>query len=278
MQKKRCLAESIPFGLAVALAPLLSGAIAAGAVRTPTPSAKPAVAAQEKEKPSGPFGELKYRFIGPPGNRVSAVVGVPGDPNTYYAGAASGGVWKSTDAGVHWKPVFDEQPAQSIGSIAIAPSDPNVVWVGTGETFIRSNVSIGNGVYRSTDAGRTWSHMGLEKTGRIGRMIVDPRNPDVVFAAALGTCYGPQPERGVYRTTDGGKSWERVLFVDENTGISDLSMDPSNPRILFAGAWQIDIKTWGRKSGGPGSGLFVSRDGGSTWKRTSPLATSVPRT
>ncbi|MDQ2979599.1 MAG: hypothetical protein M3R62_10285, partial [Acidobacteriota bacterium] len=263
--KKRRFAEAIPFGFAVTVAILLSEAAGAGAVRTPPPAAKPAADAQEKRL--GPFAELKYRFIGPPGNRVSAVVGVPGDANTYYAGGASGGVWKSTDAGVHWKPVFDEQPAQSIGSIAIAPSDPNVVWVGTGETFIRSNVSIGNGVYRSTDAGRTWSHMGLEKTGRIGRMIVDPRNPDVVFAAALGTCYGPQPERGVYRTTDGGKSWERVLFVDENTGISDLSMDPSNPRILFAGAWQIDIKTWGRKSGGPGSGLFVSRDGGSTWKR-----------
>ena len=264
MWKKRRFAEGIPFGLAVTAAILLSGATGAGAVRTPPP-AKPAAGAPDK--PPSPFAELKYRFIGPPGNRVSAVVGVPGDANTYYAGGASGGVWKSTDAGVHWKPVFDEQPAQSIGSIAIAPSDPNVVWVGTGETFIRSNVSIGNGVYRSTDAGRTWSHMGLEKTGRIGRMIVDPRNPDVVFAAALGTCYGPQPERGVYRTTDGGKSWDRVLFVDENTGISDLSMDPSNPRILFAGAWQIDIKTWGRKSGGPGSGLFVSRDGGSTWKR-----------
>ncbi|MCA1580804.1 MAG: glycosyl hydrolase, partial [Acidobacteria bacterium] len=210
-------------------------------------------------KSPGPFEEMKYRFIGPPGNRVAAVVGVPGDPNIYYAGAASGGVWKSTDAGIHWKPVFDEQPAQSIGSIAIAPSDPNVVWVGTGESFIRSNVSLGNGVYRSTDAGKTWKHLGLEKTGRIGRMIVDPRNPDVAFAAAIGTGYGPQQERGVYRTTDAGKSWERVLFVDENTGVSDLAMDPSNPRVLLAGAWQIEIKTWGRKSGGPGSGLFLSK-------------------
>ncbi len=219
------------------------------------------------EKPPDPYAGLAYRFIGPPGNRVSAVAGVAGDPNTCYAGAASGGVWKSTDGGIHWKPVFDEQPAQSIGSITIAPSDPNVVWVGTGEPFIRSNVSLGNGIYRSTDAGKTWKHMGLEKTGRIGRITIDPRNPDVVFAAALGTCYGPQQERGVYRTQDGGKSWERVLFVDENTGISDLAMDPGNPRTLFAGAWQIDIKTWGRKSGGPGSGVFVSRDGGTTWKR-----------
>jgi photosystem II stability/assembly factor-like uncharacterized protein len=219
------------------------------------------------EKPLDPYAGLAYRFIGPPGNRVSAVAGVPGDPNTCYAGAASGGVWKSTDGGIHWKPVFDEQPAQSIGSIAIAPSDPNVIWVGTGEPFIRSNVSLGNGIYRSTDAGKTWKHMGLEKTGRIGRIAIDPRNPDVVFAAALGTCYGPQQERGVYRTQDGGKSWERVLFVDENTGISDLAMDQNNPRTLFAGAWQIDIKTWGRKSGGPGGGVFVSRDGGTTWNR-----------
>jgi photosystem II stability/assembly factor-like uncharacterized protein len=218
-------------------------------------------------KPADPYAELRYRFLGPPGNRVSSVVGVPGDWNTYYAGGASGGVWKSTDGGIHWKPIFDDQPAQSVGSIAIAPSDPNVVWVGTGEPFIRSNVSLGNGIYKSTDAGKTWTHMGLEKTGRIGRVLIDPRNPDVVFAAALGTCYGPQQERGVYRTTDGGKTWDRVLFVDENTGISDLSMDASNPRILFAGAWQIDIKTWGRKSGGPGSGVFVSRDGGTTWKR-----------
>ncbi|HET9795705.1 MAG TPA: sialidase [Thermoanaerobaculia bacterium] len=228
---------------------------------------KPTPEGLEAEKKAGPFAGLKFRFIGPPGNRVSAVVGVPGDPNVYYAGAASGGVWKSIDGGNEWKPVFDKEDAQSIGAIAIAPSDPNVVWVGTGETFIRSNVSIGDGVYKSTDAGKTWKHMGLEKTGRIGRVIVDPRDPDTVFVAALGTCYGPQPERGVYRTTNGGKSWERVLFVDENTGASDLAMDPKNPRVLFAGTWQIDIKTWGRKSGGPGSGVWVSRDGGTTWKR-----------
>lgn len=218
-------------------------------------------------KPEDPYAALAYRFIGPPGNRLSAVVGVPGDPNTYYVGAASGGVWKSTDAGGHWKPIFDGQTAQSIGAIAIAPSDPNVVWVGTGESFIRSDVSLGDGVYRSTDAGKTWTHVGLERTGRISRVVVDPRDPDVAFVAALGTCYGPQPERGVFRTTDGGKTWERVLFVDENTGASDLSMDATNPRILFAGMWPIDIKTWGRKSGGPGGGVYVSRDGGATWKQ-----------
>jgi photosystem II stability/assembly factor-like uncharacterized protein len=218
-------------------------------------------------EPQSPFAHLQYRFIGPPGNRVSAVVGEPGNSNVYYAGAASGGVWKSSDAGFNWHPVFDKQPVQSIGSIAIAPSNHSIVWVGTGETFIRSNVSIGNGVYKSTDGGKTWQHMGLDATGRIGRVIIDPHNPEVVFVAALGTCYGPQAERGVYRTKDGGKNWERVLFVDENTGASDLSMDSKDSNTLFAGTWQIDIKTWGRNSGGPGSGVFVTHDGGNTWKR-----------
>jgi photosystem II stability/assembly factor-like uncharacterized protein len=226
----------------------------------------------EREAPparlaSGPYGALPYRFIGPPGNRVSAVAGVAGDPNVYYAGAASGGVWKSTDGGTRWRPVFDEQPAQSIGALAVAPSDPNVVWAGTGETFIRSNVSIGNGIYKSVDAGRSWTHMGLDATGRIGRIVIDPRDPDVVFAAALGHCYGPQQERGVYRTRDGGRSWERVLFVDDRTGAADVAIDPSNPRVLFAGMWTVDIKTWGRHSGGAGSGVYVSRDGGTTWRR-----------
>jgi photosystem II stability/assembly factor-like uncharacterized protein len=244
---------------------LLGAAVVLASPAQGAQAARQAPAADQK--PADPYAALKFRFIGPPGNRVSAVVGVPGDPNTYYAGGASGGVWKSIDGGINWAPVFEEQSAQSIGSIAVAPSDPNVVWVGTGETFIRSNVSLGDGIYKSTDAGKTWKRMGLEKTGRIGRIAIDPGNPDVVFAAALGTCYGPQPERGIYRTFDGGKTWDRVLFVDELTGASDLAMDPANPRVLFAGLWQIDIKTWGRKSGGPGSGIFVSRDGGTTWKR-----------
>ncbi|RKY85296.1 sialidase, partial [candidate division KSB1 bacterium] len=213
------------------------------------------------------YSQLKFRYIGPGGNRTSAVVGVPGDPMVYYIGASSGGIWKSTDGGVHWEPVFDDQEAQSIGALAIAPSDPNIIWAGTGESFIRSNVSIGNGVYKSTDAGKTWKHMGLEKTGRIARVVIDPRDPNIVFVAAMGHCYGPQQERGVFRTTDGGKTWERVLFVDENTGCSEIAMDPNNPRILFAGMWPLVIRTWGRESGGPGGGLYMSRDGGTTWKR-----------
>jgi photosystem II stability/assembly factor-like uncharacterized protein len=213
------------------------------------------------------YKALKYRYIGPEGNRVIAVAGDPLDRNVYYAGAASGGIFKSVDGGIHWKPIFDDQPVSSIGSLAIAPSDPQVVWAGTGETFIRSNISLGNGIYKSTDGGKSWKHMGLAETGRIGRVIVHPTNPDVVYAAAMGHSYGPQPDRGVFRTTDGGATWKKVLFVDENTGASDLAMDAGNPRVLFAGMWQLEIHTWGRTSGGPGSGLFVSRDGGETWKR-----------
>ena len=227
-------------------------------------AAQPAVAQQID--PSR-YEQLRYRYIGPEGNRATAVVGIPGDPRIYYAGAASGGIWKTTDGGTYWEPIFDGQPVQSIGALAIAPSDQNVIWAGTGEANIRSHISLGAGIYRSTDAGKTWTLMGLEATGRISRIRIDPRDPDIVFVAAQGHCYGPQRERGVYRTKDGGRTWEQVLFVDENTGASDLVMDPNNPRILFAGMWQIEIHTWGRESGGPGSGIFGSRDGGDTWKR-----------
>jgi photosystem II stability/assembly factor-like uncharacterized protein len=224
---------------------------------------------QAQQPPISPdvYGQLKFRYIGPEGNRATAVAGVPGKPNIWYVGAASGGIFKSTDGGIHWDPIFDAEPVASIGSLAVAANDSNIVWAGTGESFIRSHISVGQGIYKSTDAGKTWSLMGLEKTGRIGRVEIDPSNPDVVLACALGHAYGPQPERGVFRTSDGGKTWEKVLFVDENTGCSDLNVDPNNPRILFAGMWQIEIHTWGRTSGGPGSGLFKSTDGGVTWKR-----------
>ncbi len=226
-----------------------------------------AVQLQAQETNKDILGALRYRFIGPVGNRLTSVVGVPDQPNIYYVGAASGGIWKSIDGGVHWDPIFDSHPVSSIGSLAIAPSDPNIVWAGTGEPWIRSHISVGQGIYKSTDAGKTWTLMGLEKTGRIARIMIDPKNPDVVLVAALGHCYGPQQERGVFRTTDGGKTWDRVLFTDENTGASDLIMDPNNPRILFAGMWPLVIRTWGRESGGSGSGLFKSTDGGVTWKK-----------
>jgi len=228
----------------------------------------PANFSQSNDQDIGPelFSQLEYRHIGPEGNRVSAVAGIPGNPNVYYAGAASGGIFKSSDAGVRWTPIFDDQPVSSIGSLAVSQSDPSVVWAGTGETFLRSNISIGNGIYKSTDSGKTWKNMGLDKTGRIGRIAIHPKNPDIVYAAAMGHCYGPQPDRGVFRTTNGGQSWEKVLFVDENTGCSDIALDPNNPDVLFAGMWQVLIRTWNKESGGPGSGLYMSRDGGSTWK------------
>lgn len=213
------------------------------------------------------YGRLPWRHIGPEGNRISAVSGVPGQPFVYYAGSASGGIHKTTDGGITWEPIFDSQHVHSIGDIAVAPTDPSTVWAGTGEACIRSHISVGEGIFKSTDAGRTWARMGLEQTGRIGKVIVHPKDPDTVYACALGHAYGSQPERGVFRTTNGGRNWERVLFVDENTGCSELEMDPTNPRKLFAGMWQLDIKTWGRESGGAGSGLFTSNDGGSTWTR-----------
>ncbi len=210
-----------------------------------------------------------FRFVGPTvGNRIAAIAGIPGDPSTYYAGAASGGVWKSSDGGNSWAPIFDGEPVAAIGALAVATSDPNVVWAGTGEAWaIRDSDVMGNGVYKSTDAGKTWTHMGLDETGRIGRVVINPSNPDNVFVCALGRLTGPQQERGVYRTTDGGQHWERVLFADEKTGCSGLAMDPHNSRTLFAGMWQVEMHTYGEFSGGPGSGVYVSHDGGTKWTR-----------
>ncbi len=256
-------------GAPVLLLALVATTRVAEAQRRPAraPAGAPAAATPAPGLDSTAWAALKWRHIGPEGNRVSAVAGVAGDPFTYYAGAASGGVWKTTDGGIHWSPVFDDEPVQSIGALAVAPSDANVVWAGTGEPFIRSHVSLGWGVYRSTDAGRTWRKMGLDSTGRIARIVVHPTDPRIVFVAAEGHLYGPQPQRGIYRTTDGGATWERVLFVNDSTGASDLVMDPNNPRILFAGFWQVEVHTWGRTSGGAGSGIWKSTDGGTTWTR-----------
>src|SRR5690348_168752 len=223
--------------------------------------------AQRAHEGSGVFSQMKFRYIGPPGNRAISVASIPGNPGIYYVGAASGGIFKTMDGGIHWEPIFDAEPVSSVGAIAIAPSDPNIVWAGTGEPYIRSHISIGDGIYKSTDAGKTWTHMGLDNTGRIANVIIDPRDPNTVLACSLGTAYGPQPERGVFRTTDGGKTWQKTLFVDDNTGCADLAMDPHNSNLLFAGMWQLVIHTWGRTSGGPGSGLFKSSDGGATWTR-----------
>ncbi|MCL6566447.1 MAG: glycosyl hydrolase [Acidobacteriia bacterium] len=211
---------------------------------------------------------LRWREIGPfRGGRAIAVAGIPGDPNTFYFGAVAGGVWKTTDGGNTWTPIFDKQPVASIGAIAVAPSDPNVIYVGTGEACIRGNISHGNGVYKSTDAGKTWQHVGLEDTRTIGALIVHPKNPDIAYVAALGHVYGPNTERGVFRTTDGGKTWEKVLYKDEKTGAIDIAFVPSNPRILFAALWEAHRTPWSLSSGGPGSGLYKSTDGGTSWRR-----------
>ena len=231
-------------------------AAALGAQDAATPDQTPAA-----------FKALKYRPIGPAaGGRVSRVAGVPGDPSIYYAATASGGVWKSADGGITWASVFDDQPISSIGSIAVSPSSPNIVYVGSGEANIRGNVAAGNGIYRSTDGGKTWTHV-WKQEGQIGTMVVHPSNPDVAFAAVLGHAFGPNPERGVYRTSDGGRSWQQVLKKDADTGASDVALDPSNPSVLFAGLWQARRRPWELVSGGPGSGLYVSRDGGNTWKQ-----------
>jgi photosystem II stability/assembly factor-like uncharacterized protein len=213
------------------------------------------------------FKALKYRNIGPAaGGRVSRATGVPGNPLLYYAATASGGVWMSSDGGTTWKSVWDDQPISSIGSIAVAPSDPNVLYVGSGEANIRGNVAAGNGIYKSIDGGKTWTHV-WKQEGQIGTMAVHPKNADIAYAAVLGHAFGPNPERGVYRTRDGGKSWQQVLKKDSDTGASDVALDPSNPNVVFAGFWQTRRFPWDMTSGGPGSGLYVSRDGGDTWKQ-----------
>ncbi|HEX2224598.1 MAG TPA: glycosyl hydrolase, partial [Thermoanaerobaculia bacterium] len=223
--------------------------------------------AAQKQAPEEEFGPLEYRLLGPAwGGRVSRVAGIPGNPKVYYTATASGGVWKSADGGYKWEPVFDEQPISSMGSIAVSASDPNVVYAGSGEANIRGNVAAGNGIYKSVDAGKTWTHV-WKQEGQIGTMAVHPANPDVAFAAVLGHAFGPNPERGVYRTRDGGKTWQQVLRKNADTGASDVALDPSNPSIVFAGLWQARRRPWELTSGGPGSGLYVSRDGGDTWKQ-----------
>jgi photosystem II stability/assembly factor-like uncharacterized protein len=223
----------------------------------------------ESDKPEDkPFKAMKYRLIGPfRGGRSLTAAGIPGDPTTYYFGATGGGVWKSTDGAMTWSSVFDTEGSGSIGSLAVANSDRNTLYVGTGEACIRGNISQGNGVYKSLDAGKTWKNVGLHDTRAIGKVIINPNNPDIVFVAALGHPYGPNTERGIFRTTDGGKTWDKVLYKDENTGGIDVAFDPHNPNILFAALWQVRRTSWSLADGGPGSGLYRSSDGGTTWKR-----------
>ena len=211
---------------------------------------------------------MKWRLVGPfRGGRVITVAGVPSQPNAYYFGAVGGGVWKTTDGGVSWDPLFDKQPISSIGSIAVADSDPNVIYAGTGEACIRGNISFGDGVYKSSDAGKTWTNVGLKDTRHIGAVIIHPTNPDIVYVAALGHAYGPNTERGIFRTRDGGKTWEKVLYLDDRTGGIEVVFDPHNPHVLFAAMWEGWRTPWTLNSGGAKDGLYRSSDDGTTWKR-----------
>src|SRR5947208_2582732 len=253
--------------LALVLTLPLPGTFASPAAAAEKPQAAPPSGLPGTLEEPAELKQLKFRLLGPAwGGRVSRVAGVPGNPSIYYAAAASGGVWKSVDGGQRWQPVFDDQPISSIGSLAVAAADPNVVYVGSGEANIRGNVGAGNGIYKSVDGGKTWTHV-WKQEGQIGTMAVDPGNADVAFAAVLGHAFGPNPERGVYRTKDGGKSWQQVLKKDSDTGASDIAIDPTNPNILFAGLWQARRFPWDLQSGGPGSGLYMSRDGGDSWKQ-----------
>lgn len=220
------------------------------------------------------FSEMRWRSIGPyRAGRTRAVAGVPSQPNVFYMGVCNGGVWKTTDYGRTWHPIFDDQPTGSIGAIAVSPSHPDIVYVASGEGLQRPDLSVGDGIYKSTDAGRTWTHLGLRDGQQIPQIIVDPRNPDRLFAAVLGHPYGPNEERGIYRSLDGGRTFERVLYVDENTGGSELAFDPSNPAIVYAGLWESRQGPWENAAwSGTHGGLFKSTDGGTNWRKLEPNA------
>jgi photosystem II stability/assembly factor-like uncharacterized protein len=228
------------------------------------------VAGVAQSVPSEMMSGLKWRLIGPfRGGRVVAVAGVPGDSTTFYFGSVNGGIWKTIDAGVVWTPTFDGQPVGSIGALAVAPSDPMTIYAGTGESDIRSDLSSGNGIYKSNDGGTTWNHIGLEDTRQISRIVIDPQNANIVYVGALGHAYGPNEERGVYKSVDGGAHWTRVLGLGAEIGISDLAICSGSPQILFAGAWQTHRAPWATYApiDGPGSGLYRSQDAGKTWSR-----------
>src|SRR5689334_7624103 len=220
--------------------------------------------------PESTYQELRWRMVGPfRGGRTRAACGVPDQPNVFYAGQVNGGVWKSDDFGRTWNPIFDDQPTQSIGAIAVAPSDPNIIYVASGEGLQRPDLSVGNGIYKSTDAGKTWTHLGLRDGQQIPALAIDPRNPDRLFAAVLGHPYGANSERGIFRSTDGGATWEKVLYENENTGGSDVEIDPSNPDVIYAGLWESRLGPWEDNNAfaGTNGGLFKSTDGGNNWRK-----------
>jgi len=250
------------------LTALMMGSALAGVPAVAAPKAAAATAAAASN--ALPLEGMKYRLIGPfRGGRATGVAGVPTDPTTYYAGMASGGLWKTTDSGRTWKPLWDKFPeaSPSVGAVVVSPSNPNIVYAGTGEGAPRGNVATGNGVYKSVDAGKTWQFIGLRGTETIGRMAISNTDPNTVFVAAIGPLFREGGERGLYRTRDGGKSWEQVLKVDDKTGAVDVAIDPTDPNTIYAAMWQVHRKPWIMESGGPGSGLYRSRDGGTTWEK-----------
>lgn len=230
-------------------------------------SAPPSARAQSAPVTSELLSEMDFRLIGPAvtGGRIHDLAALPDDPATLYVASASGGLWKTTNHGVTWESLFDDQPVSTFGEVEIAPSNPNIIWVGTGEQNNRQSTSWGNGVYRSLDSGETWTHLGLVETRHIGGLVVHPQNPDVAYVAALGNLWAPSEERGLYRTVDGGQSWEKVLYIDEFTGVVDVVMDPSDPNTLYAAAYQRMRRSWGFNGGGPGSGIYKTTDGGDSW-------------
>jgi photosystem II stability/assembly factor-like uncharacterized protein len=231
-------------------------------------TAAPTVA-QDSEAIAGALKKLEWRHIGPVnmGGRVSDIVGIPGDPRTFWFGGADGGVFKTTNGGTTFEGQWQDEKSYSVGALAVAPSDHNVIWLGSGEADPRNSVSYGLGVWRSTDGGSTWTHLGLDDTERIRRVAVDPRDPDVALVCALGHEWGPNEERGVFKTTDAGATWTKVLYIDQDTGCSDLDMDLSNPRNVYAGMWTFRRRPWHFTDGGRETALYVSRDGGDSWKK-----------
>ncbi|HEX7198153.1 MAG TPA: glycosyl hydrolase, partial [Dongiaceae bacterium] len=221
------------------------------------------------------YAGLRWRDIGPyRGGRTVGAAGIAAQPNVFYIGVNNGGIWKTDDFGRTWKPLFDDQPTGSIGAIALAPSDPNIIYAGSGEGLQRPDLSIGDGMYKSTDAGKTWTHLGLRDAQQIPAIIVDPRNPNRLFVAVLGHPYGTSTERGVFRSTDGGQSWQKVLYKDDRTGAIDLAFDPRNPQNVYAVLWQAQQGPWENGAfSGPNSGLFKSTDGGTTWN---PIGAGLP--
>src|ERR1700704_6352466 len=214
-------------------------------------------------------GALKWRNVGPfRGGRTRAVAGVPSQPNLFYMAQVNGGVFKTTDAGRTWQPIFDDQPTGSVGALAVSLSNPDVIYVGSGEGLHRPDLSIGDGIYKSTDAGKTWTHLGLRDAQQIAQLAVDPRNPDRIFVAAGGHPYGPNEERGIFRSLDGGKTFEKVLYRDENTGAGDVQIDPVNSEIVYASLWESREGPWENSTwNGTNGGIFKSTDGGKSWKQ-----------